>query len=1137
MQPRTETTLSAPPRRPMSRVWRGINAQLPAILAFSGLAVALLTQFLLTDLKGTVSRPAYGFLLAIALYGASALILWSRAKVSDEPSPAVAFELPRKWEIGLVAGVIVLAAFFRFWHFLSFPPGLWYDEAVNATDAFSIMDRDHLTVWRSSNFGHSTIYFYLLIASFKLFGYTLFAMRMVPALAGMAAVIGFYVLARWLLGPVPAIVATALLAVSRWAVTFSRISWEASLQPIFEIMAVYFLVRGLEKRTNYLYFFLAGGSLAAGIYTYLAFRFVPFVLLFFLLYIAATRWRVLWNNRIGLVVYAVSFLIVIAPLGQFALRNQDLFLARTRDINVFKEIDDRDSYEPLRHNIRSSIEMMNVKGDMNGRHNLPGDPMLDEISAALLVLGFGVSCWSLLSWRKATVAGWYVLALVPGAFTISIENPSAIRGIGAIPPLYLLVGLAVATVYAPLSRSKRGLWLFGATALAVVSAATVINYYDLYHRQANDIRVYEAFTPVFTQVGGIVAAESGENQVIVSRQFSGHQAVTVLARGKPFEHYVVTQHLILPEADRDAYLILDSEQFGMLPVLRTLYPNLRQDDYVDPYDRVFFTRVTIPRSDVAQLHQLTMRRGAATEQAPLDRAWTEQDLAGGPVDAAWEGFFWVPEPANGAFALLAPGGGTAAITLDGEPLPLGASGQTARMDLTVGEHRIAINARIAQPGAVQFEFTDTAAKINPAVDLLYNTSAGDRGFQVVYRDGSDFSGAVTAQGRVPFSVPVPVLAKQHAIEYVGILTLPQSGLYGFALTGKSSAQLFVDGELVVDNGGGHGRTHVESEVQLAAGSHTISIQYATVEEANWVAAYRAPGGEWRNIEAADVTFPEGPYRAPATVALALDTSWPAKRFSELETATSVVRLSDTETAAAGKGRIVIFDDEGEIVRTFNVEGASDIIDMEETGDSRLVVVDAASRTLYVVDSITGATQALTGDFASTAGVGIRGENAYVASPNGGAIYIVPLSGGETSLLPISLPEAPVRAKQPSDVGIGQDGVFYVVDFEAQSVIRSPDGKEGKAFRGVGGTGRQLPHIAVQGDLVFLTDPTKGRVLVYDRTGKQRGVYAFTGDPAPHPVGIAATADGHLYVADVTGSIARLTVTIPPETRAELDALP
>ena len=301
MQSATGNTLTAR-ARPLSRLWSGLYSLLPALLAVSGLAVALLTQFLLTDLKGTVDRPAYGFLLAVALFAASALVLWSRAKVGEGPGQDQPFELPRSWEIGLVAAVFLLAAFFRSWHFLSFPPGLWYDEAVNGTDAFSIMDRDHLTVWRSSNFGHSTIFFYLLIASFKLFGYTLFAMRLVPAVAGMAAVVGFYFLARWLVGPVPAIVAAALLAVSRWAVTFSRISWEASLQPLFEIMAVYFLVRGLEKRTNYVYFFLAGGSLAAGIYTYLAFRFVPFVLLFFLLYIAVTQWRLLWKNRIGLVV-------------------------------------------------------------------------------------------------------------------------------------------------------------------------------------------------------------------------------------------------------------------------------------------------------------------------------------------------------------------------------------------------------------------------------------------------------------------------------------------------------------------------------------------------------------------------------------------------------------------------------------------------------------------------------------------------------------------------------------------------------------------------------------------------------------------------------------------------------------------
>jgi hypothetical protein len=74
-------------------------------------------------------------------------------------------------------------------------------------------------------------------------------------------------------------------------------------------MAVYFLVRALETKSRF-YFFMAGGSLAAGIYTYLAFRFVPFVMLFFLLYVAVTQWRLLRSNIPGLAVYAASFLIV-----------------------------------------------------------------------------------------------------------------------------------------------------------------------------------------------------------------------------------------------------------------------------------------------------------------------------------------------------------------------------------------------------------------------------------------------------------------------------------------------------------------------------------------------------------------------------------------------------------------------------------------------------------------------------------------------------------------------------------------------------------------------------------------------------------------------------------------------------------
>jgi hypothetical protein len=386
-------------------------------LAAAALALALVTQFNVTP-RSTLTGAGMAFIIAALLFIAA---LWGRREIGASPNeqPAAGPAIPLWLEAALLLAIVGLAAFFRFYRFLSFPPGLWYDEGVFGTDAITIMERDHFTVWRSTNYGRPTLFLYLLVGSFKLFGFTLFAMRIVPALAGLAAVVAFYFLARRLLGPVPALAATALYAVSRYAVTFSRITWDPSLMPLLEIMAVYFLVTGLETRSKWR-LALAGGSLAAGIYTYLAFRFVPVIIAVFLLYVAWREWPLIRRNILGLGIWAAAAVAVVAPLGQFAIRHQDEFLHRTRTVSVFKEIDQKDSWEPLRHNIEASIKMMNVAGDRNGRHNLPGEPMLDNVSAALLVLGAATSVWAWRRWRAGFALPWLVLTLVPGALPISI---------------------------------------------------------------------------------------------------------------------------------------------------------------------------------------------------------------------------------------------------------------------------------------------------------------------------------------------------------------------------------------------------------------------------------------------------------------------------------------------------------------------------------------------------------------------------------------------------------------------------------------------------------------------------------------------------------------------------------------------
>jgi 4-amino-4-deoxy-L-arabinose transferase-like glycosyltransferase len=251
----------------------------------------------------------------------------------------------------------------------------------------------------------------------KIFGYTTFAIRVVPALAGLAAVVAFYPLARHLFGIVPAVVATALFAVSRWAVTFSRVSWEASIQPVIEILAIYFIIRGIDRGSRVSFAF-GGVALAAGLYSYIAFRMVPIFVVLLLLYVAATQWRSIRSNATGLAVFALAFLAAVAPLANFALHNQDRFLQRTRDVNVFREIDREGSYEPLRHNVRATLKMMNVGATSRPQASWRAGG--DNIWRRHPGLGAGV--WSIRNWRRGSLALWFGLSLIPGALIAHRES-------------------------------------------------------------------------------------------------------------------------------------------------------------------------------------------------------------------------------------------------------------------------------------------------------------------------------------------------------------------------------------------------------------------------------------------------------------------------------------------------------------------------------------------------------------------------------------------------------------------------------------------------------------------------------------------------------------------------------------------
>ncbi len=66
---------------------------------------------------------------------------------------------------------------------------------------------------------------------------------------------------------------------------------------------------------------------------------------------------------------------------------------------------------------------------------------------------------------------------------------------------------------------------------------------------------------------------------------------------------------------------------------------------------------------------------------------------------------------------------------------------------------------------------------------------------------------------------------QFSIEWKGYIYIPETGIYTFLTNSDDGSWLFIDDNLVVDNGGAHGLRKAEGQLHLIQGLHQIKIRY------------------------------------------------------------------------------------------------------------------------------------------------------------------------------------------------------------------------------------------------------------------------------------------------------------------------
>lgn len=365
-----------------------------------------------------------------------------------------------------VMTMTVIAAALRLVALDRWPPGLYHDEAFNGLDALRVLQGD-TPIFFTANNGREPLFIYLQALSVALFGRSPGALRLVSAIVGTLTIPTLYLMGRALFDRRTGVLAAALAVGSVWMVNLSRVGFRAVTLPPIMALALAALWHGLRHRRPWA--MLASGALfGLSLYTYLAARFGPVALLFFVIYIALYHRQMLWLRGWALLI--VAALLVAAPLGIYLVTHWESTLGRAGQVSIMNPaIHGGNPWSTLARHVVATAGLFFIRGDFNPRHNIPLQPVYDPLMGAAFVVGLGIV---LRRARRDPASGliaiWLGTMLLP---TILAEDaPHMLRAVGILPVLLLFPSLGLRALWDEMAR--RG---WGRVAPALVAGLLILS--------------------------------------------------------------------------------------------------------------------------------------------------------------------------------------------------------------------------------------------------------------------------------------------------------------------------------------------------------------------------------------------------------------------------------------------------------------------------------------------------------------------------------------------------------------------------------------------------------------------------------------------------------------------------------------
>lgn len=196
------------------------------------------------------------------------------------------------------------------------PLGLYGDEASIGYNAFSISktgmdEHGELFPIYFRAFGEyknpAIIYFAAILI--KLFGPTIFILRLTPTIFGILTVLFTYKLCNLHFDKKVSLLAALLLAISPWHILISRQVFDGNILPFFVVLGLYLLSKGIKNDDKYILY--SAIPIGISFYCYaVAKLFIPLLYLFFIL----LNLKIVYEKRKYFLGWFFSILIILSPM-------------------------------------------------------------------------------------------------------------------------------------------------------------------------------------------------------------------------------------------------------------------------------------------------------------------------------------------------------------------------------------------------------------------------------------------------------------------------------------------------------------------------------------------------------------------------------------------------------------------------------------------------------------------------------------------------------------------------------------------------------------------------------------------------------------------------------------------------------